>query len=250
MLLGVDRKVSSAARAPAPGARVLSLLLPSMALPRPLPVGYCPCGLLAVFSAPSAQPLGSVTVRKKHSCDGSLPFPANVIGDDPDGAVLGGVVAGEEAPIACACGEVVGGFVFRVEIAPIAGGVAIKEGGEEREGNGGGDSGSGDDAAEVVEHGGSVAGGSRRGKGRGHGRPRLVRREGLSACGLGEEILDPDPVPLLEDQGGDRGRVLRHMEGGAKGAGEGVPVPWGEGFELLQQGCDGGAIQGRIRGES
>jgi hypothetical protein len=27
-------------------------------------------------------------------------------------------------------------------------------------------------------------------------------------------------------------------------------VPCGKGFELLQQGFDGGAIQGRIRGES
>jgi hypothetical protein len=35
--------------------------------------------------------------------------------------------------------------------------MAIKEGGDERVGNGGGDSGSGDDAAEVVEHGFSVA---------------------------------------------------------------------------------------------
>jgi hypothetical protein len=138
-----------------PGARVAPDLLPSMALPLLLPVGYCPCGLFAVFSAPasSCQPLGSVVVRKKHGGDGPLPFPANVIGDDPDGAVLGGVVAGEEAPIARAGGEVVGGIVFRVEIDPIAGGVAIKEGGEERVGNGGGDSGSGDNAAEVVEHG-------------------------------------------------------------------------------------------------
>ncbi len=104
---------------------------------------------------------------------------------------------------ACASGEIVGGFVFRIQIAPIAGGMAIEEGGEERVGNGGGDSGRGDNAAEVVEHGCSVAGESRRGKGRGHGRPRLMQREGLSACGLGKELLNPDPVPLQKDQGGD-----------------------------------------------
>ncbi len=66
--------------------------------------------------------------------------------------MLGRVVAGEEASIARAGGEVVGSFVFRVEIAPIAGGVPIEEGGEERVGNGGGESGGSDDAAEVVEH--------------------------------------------------------------------------------------------------
>ncbi len=79
----------------------------------------------AIFSDPSDHPLASVIVRKEHGGDGPLPFPANVIGDDPDRAVLGGVVAGEEAPIACTGGEVVGGFVFRIKIAPIAGGVAI-----------------------------------------------------------------------------------------------------------------------------
>jgi hypothetical protein len=56
-------------------------------------------------------------------------------------------------------------------------------------------------------------------------------------------------VPLLEVQGGDRGRVLRHLEGGAEGPRQSVPVSWGEGFELLQQGGDGGAIQGGIGGE-
>ncbi len=103
------------------------------------------------------SPLGSVIVRKEHGGDGPLSFPTNVIGDDPNRAVLGGVVTGEEAPIACTGSEVVGGFVFRIQIAPIAGGMAIEEGGDERVGNGGGDSGSGDDAAEVVEHGFSVA---------------------------------------------------------------------------------------------
>jgi hypothetical protein len=76
-----------------------------------------------------------------------------------------------------------------------------------------------------------------------------MRREGLSACGLGKELLDPDPVPLLKDQGGDREPVLRHLEGGAEGPRKSVAVPCGKGFELLQQGFDGGAIQGRIRRE-
>ena len=77
-----------------------------------------------------------------------------------------------------------------------------------------------------------------------------MRREGLSACGLGEELLNPDPVPLLKDQGGDRGRVRRHLEGGAESPRKGLFVAWGESLELLQEGGDGGAIQGRIRGES
>ncbi len=101
------------------------------------------------------SPLASVIIRKEHSGNGPLSFPANVVGDDPNRAGLGRVVTGEEAPIASMGGKVVGGFVFRIQIAPIAGGMAIEEGGDERMGNGGGggDSGSGDDAAEVVEHG-------------------------------------------------------------------------------------------------
>jgi hypothetical protein len=46
--LGVDRKVSGAARAPDPGARAVLVLLPSMALALLLPVGCFACGLLAV----------------------------------------------------------------------------------------------------------------------------------------------------------------------------------------------------------
>ena len=55
---------------------------------------------------------------------------------------------------------------------------------------------------------------------------------------------------LLKDQGGDRWRVLRHLEGGAEGPRKRLFVAWGESLELLQQGGDGGAIQRRIRAKS
>jgi hypothetical protein len=73
--------------------------------------------------------------------------------------------------------------------------------------------------------------------------------EVLPPVGLGKKLLNPNPVPLLEDQGGERGRVWRHLEGGAEGPRKSVPTPRGESFALLQQGGDGGAIQGRIGGE-
>jgi hypothetical protein len=89
---------------------------------------------------------------KEHGGDPPLTLAADVIGDHPDLAVLGGVAAGEKPPIAGACCFVVGGLVVCVQIAPIALGMAIKEGRDLVVGNGGGEGGGGDDAAKVVEH--------------------------------------------------------------------------------------------------
>ena len=73
---------------------------------------------------------------------------ADVVGDDPEGAVLGREVDGEEAAIAAAGGLVVGGLVVLAEVAPIAGGMAIEQGGDLVVGHGGGHH-----TAEAVAHG-------------------------------------------------------------------------------------------------
>jgi hypothetical protein len=96
----------------------------------------------------------SVVIMEKHRGDRSIPLPADVVRDDPDFAVVGCVVAGEEAAITGAGCFVVGGFVVCVQIAPIALGMAIEEGGDLVVGNGGGKGSGGDDAAKVVEYGG------------------------------------------------------------------------------------------------
>jgi hypothetical protein len=56
-------------------------------------------------------PLCSVVVRAEHGCDRPLPLTADVVGDDPDRAVLAGGVAGEKAAVAAAGCVVVGGLV-------------------------------------------------------------------------------------------------------------------------------------------
>ena len=95
----------------------------------------------------------SVVVRKKHRRQWSIPFSPDVIRDDPDGAVLGSVVAGEEASVTRAGCFIIGGHVVRAHVAPIASGMAIEQGCDLLLGNGGGESGGGDDAAKVVAHG-------------------------------------------------------------------------------------------------
>jgi hypothetical protein len=85
----------------------------------------------------------------------ALPFPlaADVVGDDPDRAVLGREVAGEDAAVSAAGGVVVGRLVVGIEVAPVASSMAIEQGGDLVMGHGGGHGGGGDDAAEVVAHG-------------------------------------------------------------------------------------------------
>ena len=95
----------------------------------------------------------SVVLRKHHRGDRPFPLPPDVVRDDPERAVLGGGVAGEEAPIAGAGGLVVGGLVVLADLAPVTPGMAIKQGGDLVMGHGGGHSGSGHHAAEVVAHG-------------------------------------------------------------------------------------------------
>jgi len=70
----------------------------------------------------------SVVLREHHSRKGSLPLPTDVVGDDPERAVLGGAVAGEEPPIAAARGFIVGCPVVLTEVAPVACGMAIQQG--------------------------------------------------------------------------------------------------------------------------
>jgi hypothetical protein len=95
----------------------------------------------------------SIVVWKEHRGDGPVPLPANVVGDDPERAVLGGGVAGEEAAITAAGGLVVGGFVVVADLAPVARRMAIEQGGDLVVGHGGGYGGGGHHAAEVVAHG-------------------------------------------------------------------------------------------------
>jgi len=95
----------------------------------------------------------SVVLGKHHRGDRPLPLPADVVGDDPDRAVLAGGVAGEKAADAAAGGVVVGSLVVGIEITPVTSSVAIEQGGDLVMGHGGGYSGGGDDAAEVVAHG-------------------------------------------------------------------------------------------------
>jgi hypothetical protein len=48
----------------------------------------------------------SIVFWKEHRRDRFLAFPADVVGDDTDPAVLGGVVAGEEATMSTSLREV------------------------------------------------------------------------------------------------------------------------------------------------
>ena len=66
----------------------------------------------------------SVVLRKHHRGDRPFPLPADVVGDDPERAVLGSAVAGEEPPIAATGGLIVGGHVVLADLAPGAGGTA------------------------------------------------------------------------------------------------------------------------------
>ena len=95
----------------------------------------------------------SVVVGKQPGRDRPLALAPDVVGDHPDRAVVGGGVAGEEAAVACAGCFLVGSLVVAIEVAPIAGGMAIEQGGDERVGNVGGHGGGGHHSAEVMEHG-------------------------------------------------------------------------------------------------
>jgi hypothetical protein len=110
--------------------------------------GPCCCFLLGPFVGAgglAAHQLSvvSVIVWEEHGGDGSFSLTADVVGDDPDGAVLGCVVDGEEASIASASGQVIGGLVLWAEVPPVAFGMAIQEGSDHSAGYGGGNSGSG-----------------------------------------------------------------------------------------------------------
>ena len=95
----------------------------------------------------------SVVLRKDHRGEGPFPLTTDVVGDDPDLAVLGREVAGEEAPIAAAGSLVVGGHVVLADLAPVAGGMSIEQSGDLVMGHGGSHGGGGHHAAEVGAHG-------------------------------------------------------------------------------------------------
>jgi hypothetical protein len=118
---------------------------------------------------------------EEHGGDRSFALAAGVVGDHPELAVFGGEVAGEEAAIAAAGGFVVGGFVVFAEVAPVAGGMAIEQGGDQRGGHGGGYGGGGHHTAEVVEHG--------TGKRRGKAGPIQPRHSGASLLRSGSAGL-------------------------------------------------------------
>jgi hypothetical protein len=81
-------------------------------------------------------------------------------------------------------------------------------------------------------------------------------REGPSPpSGLGQKLLNPDPVPLLSDEPCHRWGGLWHLEGRAKGAGEGLAVARGQGCQATSKteplatlktepplGCSGGPL--------
>jgi hypothetical protein len=124
----------------------------------PAPAGAGGSGSLQLSRAPESC-LRSVVLRKHHRGEGSFPLPPDVVGDDPELAVLGREVAGEEAPITAAGSLIVGGLVVLAKLAPVACGMAIEQGGDLVVGHGGGHGGGGHHTAEVVEHGGRCGGG-------------------------------------------------------------------------------------------
>ena len=91
----------------------------------------------------------SVVLRKHHRREGPFPLPPDVVRDHPQLPVLGCAVAGEKPPIAAAGGLIVGGLVVLADLAPVAGGMAIEQGGDLVVGHGGG----GHHGAEVLAHG-------------------------------------------------------------------------------------------------
>jgi hypothetical protein len=107
-----------------------------------------------------------VVLREHHRGDRPLALAPDVVGDDPELAVLGSAVAGEEAPIPSTGGLVVGGLVVLADVAPVACGMAIEQGGDLVMGHGGSHGGGGHHAAEVVAHGGRCGGEGKRGLGR------------------------------------------------------------------------------------
>lgn len=64
--------------------------------------------------------------------------------------MLSGALAGEQPPIAAAGGLIVGGPVLLADLAPVARGMAIEQGGDLIEGHGGSHRGNGHYTAEIV----------------------------------------------------------------------------------------------------
>ena len=95
----------------------------------------------------------SVVRRKQHGGDRAVTLTAQVFRDHPDGAVLLGVVAGEQATFRLAVVGIVGGLVFAIEIAPVACCKAIEQADDHVLRHGSRDSGSGDAAAKGMAHG-------------------------------------------------------------------------------------------------
>ncbi len=111
----------------------------------------------------------SVVLWKEHRGEGPFPRTTDVVGDDPELAVLGGGVAGEEAAVAGAGGLLVRGPVVLADLAPVASFMAIEQGGDLLMGHGGGHGGGGHHAAEVVAHGRGAVGKRKRGRRRPRG---------------------------------------------------------------------------------
>ncbi len=85
----------------------------------PAPAGAGGSGSLQLCRAPRILP-PSVVLRKHHRGERPLALTPDVVGDDPELAVLGREVAGEEAPVAAAGGLIVGGLVVLADVSPVA----------------------------------------------------------------------------------------------------------------------------------
>lgn len=70
---------------------------------------------------------GSVLVCEHHVGGGTTALAAQLVGDHPDGALLLGLVVGEQPAFCLSVVGIVGGLVFGIEIAPVAGGMAIEQ---------------------------------------------------------------------------------------------------------------------------
>jgi len=95
----------------------------------------------------------SVVVWKEHRGERAFPLTPDVVGDDPERAVLGSAVAGEKPAVAAMGGLTVGGLVVLADLAPVARVMAIEQAGDLVMGHGGSHRGGGHHTAEVVAHG-------------------------------------------------------------------------------------------------
>lgn len=76
----------------------------------------------------------------------------------------------------------------------------------------------------------------------------LVLALELWALEPGQEVLNPEAMALLGDQPGDGGGGVGHLEGRAKGAGEGRQLRRQQGPDALLKVGDGGWIEGGLVG--